>query len=931
VDAAIASADGSLIPLPQQYPYTDSTPEERERNITRLYMGTLISILGLAYFIGFVGICYQLTGQMATEREIGMSQLIEAMMPNQRRWQPQAARLLSSHLAFDILYLPGWVISGAIVTRLNYPSSQTGILIGYFILAGLALSSWSIAFASLFRKAQLSGITVTIVSIVLAIIVQVQTPETTGAIVILALLFPPMNFTLFIIYMAYWQRSNLAAVLSEAPPGSPWRVSGTVFFVLCVIQILVYPLVGAFIERALYGTASKARNMHHSADSETARITNLTKQYSPSWLYRTVWSRFSKNKRETVSAVNDISFTIRAGEIHVLLGANGSGKSTTMDMLAGLQSPTSGTIDINGIGGVGICPQKNVLWDKLTCEEHVYYFNQLKAQGQKGKSADHRDLLTKCDLAHKISARSESLSGGQMRKLQLAMMLTGGSNLCLIDEVSSGIDPLSRRKVWDILLAERGHRAMLFTTHFLDEGDLLSDHITILSKGTLAANGTAVALKHQLGGGYRVKIYTENWDEFKEPEDWSSIPRRNHADHVVYNLPDSGAAAVFVTRLEHLGVTDYRVSGPSIEDVFLKLSSEFNNDHTLHDDATSLTNVSSLQSEKGLELAKGKRISLGAQTWVLFRKRITILRRNYLPYMAAVLIPIIAAGLVTLFLKGFSPLSCSPDASSSTEKVVSFATLDSDPFDFPAGPTAQIPTTLLSDLYPGLVDAIAPIGSVDALIDYVQSNYSRVFPGGYYLDAQGGAPLFAWRGNYELDYAILTQNILDSSLLGSPIVTTYQAFQRPWAPSAGKTLQFILYFGLAMCAYPGFFALYPTRERVAKVRALHYSNGIRAFPLWLAYTIFDFMFVLIVSIVAIVIFVGVSSALYAPGTLFVVFFLYGLAALLCSYVISLFVTSQLASFAFAAGMQCCWFLIYFIAFMAIITFAPTEDIDSYGK
>ncbi|KAI4844421.1 putative ABC transporter [Aureobasidium sp. EXF-8845] len=927
VDSAIASADGSSIPLPQQYPYTDSTPEERERNITRLYMGTLISILGLAYFIGFVGICYQLTGQMATEREIGMSQLIEAMMPNQRRWQPQAARLLSSHLAFDILYLPGWVISGAIVTRLNYPSSQTGILIGYFILAGLALSSWSIAFASLFRKAQLSGITVTIVSIVLAIIVQVQTPESTGAIVILALLFPPMNFTLFIIYMAYWQRSNLAAVLSEAPPGSPWRVSGAVFFVLCVIQILVYPLVGAFIERALYGTASKARNMHHNADSETARITNLTKQYGPSWLHKTVWSRFTKNKRETVTAVNDVSFTIRAGEIHVLLGANGSGKSTTMDMLAGLQSPTSGTIDINGTGGVGICPQKNVLWDKLTCEEHVYYFNQLKAQGQKGSSADHRDLLSKCDLSHKISARSETLSGGQMRKLQLAMMLTGGSNLCLIDEVSSGIDPLSRRKVWDILLAERGHRAMLFTTHFLDEGDLLSDHITILSKGTLAANGTAVALKHDLGGGYRVKIYSEH--EFKEPEDWSSIPRRNHADHVVYNLPDSSAAAIFVTRLEQLGVTDYRVSGPSIEDVFLKLSSEFNNDHTLHDDATTLTNVSSLQSEKGLELAKGKRISLGAQTWVLFRKRITILRRNYLPYMAAVLIPIIAAGLVTLFLKGFSPLSCSPDASSSTEEVVSFATLDSDPFDFPAGPTAQIPTTLLSDLYPGLVDAIAPVTSIDAFIEYVQSNYSRVFPGGYYLDAQGGAPLFAWRGNYELDFAILTQNILDSSLLGSPIITTYQAFQRPWAPSAGKTLQFILYFGLAMCAYPGFFALYPTSERVAKVRALHYSNGIRAFPLWLAYTIFDFMFVLIISVVAIVIFVSVSSALYAPGTLFVVFFLYGLAALLCSYVISLFVTSQLASFAFAAGMQCSFFLIYFLAFMAIITFAPTEDIDSY--
>jgi ATP-binding cassette subfamily A (ABC1) protein 3 len=347
----------------------------------------------------------------------------------------------------------------------------------------------------------------------------------------------------------------------------------------------------------------------------------------------------------------------------------------------------------------------------------------------------------------------------------------------------------------------------------------------------------------------------------------------------------------------------------------------------LHDDATSLTNVTSIQSEKGLELAKGRRISLMAQTWVLFRKRLTILRRNHLPYLAAVLIPIIAAGLVTLFLKGFRPLSCSPEDSSSTEDLISFASLGRR-LNFPAGPAAKVPNSLLNTLYPGLGDAIAPVSSLADFNAYVQSNYGTVFPGGYFFDAQG-VPTFAYRGNYAMDYAILTQNILDSSILGSPIVTTYQAFQRPWAPSAGDSLQFILYFGLAMGAYPGFFALYPTSERVAKVRALHYSNGIRAFPLWLAYTMFDFIFVMIISIVAIVIFIGVSSALYAPGYLFVVFFLYGLSALLCSYVISLFVTSQLASFAFAAGLQCCFFLIYFLSYMAIITFAPTEKIDSY--
>lgn len=930
IDSAIASASGTTLPLPEQFPYTSQTTEQRNRNITRLYMGTLISILGVAYFIGIVGICYQLTGQMAIEREIGMSSLIESMMPNPARWQPQAARILSMHLAFDILYFPSWVIMGVIDARLNYTFSNTGIMVGYFVLSGLALSSWSIAFASLFRKAQLSGITVTIVSIVLAIIVQVQTPKGSGGVAVLSLLFPPMNFVLFIIYMAYWQQHNLPADLSQGPPGSPWSLPGFVFFIFCVIQILAYPVIGAFIERALYGTASKARTIDFSASGadESVTISGLGKQYPPGWWYRKIGWRFTKKTKETVVAVEDLDLKIRHGEIHVLLGANGSGKSTTMDMLAGLQTPSSGSIDVNA-KGVGLCPQKNVLWDVLTCEEHVRIFNQLKTLDPKKRDTNeqHDDLLASCDLSHKIDARSETLSGGQKRKLQLAMMLTGDSGICLLDEVSSGLDPLSRRKIWDILLAERGRRSMLFTTHFLDEADLLSDHITILSKGRKVAEGSAVALKHELGGGYRVKIYTTH--DFKEPAELAGIPKRVHSDHVVFNLPNSSAAAQFVTRLEQLGIQDYRVSGPTVEDVFLKLASEIQDDKTLSDDSDALTSVVSSQpGEKGLELAKGRRLSSPAQTWVLFRKRLTILRRNWLPYAAAVLIPVIAGGLVTLFLKGFKALSCSPTAQVSVSDIETFASATI-PGNVPYGPSGQIPTTLLGRLFPTLENAFRPVASLRGLEDYINANYSSVFPGGFFVN-NTGTSTFAWRGNYEMTYAILTQNLLDNSILNDvPIVTAYQSFDVPWAPGAGDTLQFILYFGLAMSAYPGFFALYPTSERLAKIRALHWSNGVRALPLWLAYTAYDFLFVLIISTVTIIMFSAVSSALYYPGYLFVVFFLYGLAALLCSYVISLFVTSQLAAFAFAAGMQCCMFLIYFIAYMCIITYAPTAEIDSW--
>ena len=919
VDSAIASLNGSSLPeVVHQYPYTDQTPEQRTKMINRLYMGSIIGILAVAYFIGIVGICYQLTGEMAKERELGMSQLIEAMMPNRKRWTPQAARLLSIHIAFDILYLPSWVIMGAIVARLNYPLSSIGILIGYFIMVGLALASWSIAFASLFKKAQLSGITVVMTSIVLAIIVQVVPPTSTAAATVLSLLFPPMNYVLFIIYMAYWQQQGHAAHLAKGPPTAPWQTPGYLFFVFCLIQIIVYPIIGAFIERTLYGTASKSRKLRYSKTEaqETVKMTKLTKHYPATWFERTISSRFTKEPKQTVHAVNDIDVSVLQGQIMVLLGANGSGKSTTLDMLAGLQVPTSGEIEMDATGGIGSCPQKNVLWDELTVYEHVRVFNRLKSNDIDAKSTI-RDLVIACDMEEKINAPSRTLSGGQKRKCQLAMMLTGGSKLCMLDEVSSGLDPLSRRKIWDILLAERGKRSILLTTHFLDEADLLSDDIAILSKGNLVANGTAVALKHNLGGGYRVRVYHEDYKSL--PHELDAKPKQVLHDQTVYQLEGSAEAASFIAELEKSGVTDYQVNGPTIEDVFLKLAEEVK-EELEKDRAPSLVP----DGEKGLQLVTGKNLSFLGQTWVLFRKRITILQRNTWPYAAALLIPIITAGFVTLFLKGFKALSCAPTAqvdASQREALDFYLAFNA---NITTGPPNKVPTTILNQIYPLLQQSFASVGTLDAFNSYIASNYSTAFPGGFFL---APIPTFAWLGNPDMAYAIATQNLMDVSLLQTPIVTAFQSFDYPFIPTAGKSLQFILYFGLAMSAYPGFFALYTNVERLRNVRALHYSNGVRAGPLWIAYTLFDFIITLVVAAVAIIIFTAVTDIWYGPGYLFVVFVFYGLSATLMAYVLSLFTTSQLATFAFAAGGLCSMFLLYFITYMCIITYSPTAEID----
>lgn len=923
VDSAIASVNGSSLPATiHQYPYTSETAEQRTKDINRLYMGSLISILAVAYFIGIVGICYQLTGEMAKERELGMSQLIEAMMPNRARWKPQAARLLSVHISFDILYFPSWIIMSLIVARLNYPKSSAGILVGYFIMSGLALSSWSIAFASLFKKSQLSGITVVMTSIVLAIIVQVVPPTSTAATTLLSLLFPPMNYVLFIVYMAYWQQQGLAADLAKGPPTAQWHTPGYLFFLFCAIQIVAFPIIGAFIERALYGTASKARKLRYSESEtlETVKMTKLSKHYRPNWFERTIAPRFTKSAKQTVYAVNDIDVSVLRGQILVLLGANGSGKSTTLDMLAGLQVPTSGEIEMDATGGIGLCPQKNVLWDELTVYEHVRIFNRLKATQVDSKSV-MKELVSACDLLEKVNAPTRTLSGGQKRKCQLAMMLTGGSSLCMLDEVSSGLDPLSRRKIWDILLAERGRRSILLTTHFLDEADLLSDDIAILSKGKLVANGTAVALKHNLGGGYRVRIYHE--DHKPLSSELEATPKQVFHDQTVYQLEDSGNAAKFIAELEAAGLTDYQVNGPTIEDVFLRLAEEVK-EELEKDRGPSPMTGEVVPGEKGLQLVTGKDLSFFGQTFVLFRKRATILRRNTWPYAAALLIPIITAGLVTFFLKGFVALSCSPTAQVSVSQREALDFVLAFNANIPSGPPSKVSTTLLNQVYPILQDAFESVGTLDAFNDYITTNFSTTMPGGFFL---GTVPTFAWRGDYDMSYAIATMNLMDVSLLDIPIVTAYQSFDYPFIPTAGKSLQFILYFGLAMSAYPGFFALYTNKERLQNVRALHYSNGVRAGPLWVAYTLFDFIIILLVSAIAVIIFTAVTNIWYGPGYLFVVFVFYGLSATLTAYVLSLFTTSQLATFAFAAGGQCSMFLLYFIAYMCIITYAPTANID----
>jgi ABC-type multidrug transport system ATPase subunit len=939
----------------QELVFTSLTPEEREDRIREVYQQAIVNFMAVTFIATVIWVTYHLTGFVATERESGMSQLVDAMMPVSHQWMALAARITAHFISFSAIYAPAWVISAIIVRGGVFANTNAGIVLIFILLAGFALTSMSILYASFFKRAQLSGITAILATLLLGILAQSITRPATPVVAALSVLFTPCTFVYFVTLMARFEKEERATSLTDMPPqpneGS-WELPGIFFFIMLIVHIFVYPLIGALIERSLYGTSTKGRKFQHldsdggsSLGDNAVKLDGFTKIYNPGFFSR-LFATKSK-PAAPVTAVNQLSFDVGRGQIVALLGANGSGKSTTLDAIAGLHKLTSGSITIDGTGGLGIAPQKNVLWDDLTVEEHLNIFNSLKSPGARATKQEIQELIEAIDLTKKRKALSKTLSGGQKRKLQLGMMLTGGSAVCCVDEVSSGIDPLSRRKIWDILLAERGRRTMILTTHFLDEADLLADHIAILSKGTLRAEGSSVELKDKLGGGYRVMI--QKSPGLKDTPDIEGVKKKETLDLVTYISPSSSLSAQVIKELEVAGIPDYRFSGPTIEDVFLQVAEEIKDEEAfrttdrgaeLHEKSSENDNQEPSQE---LKLLDGQRIGYMKQAFILFMKRLTILKRSYLTYMIAFILPIAAAGLTSLYIQNQDTPGCSPadQLSESTTGDAFSQSIDEDnKILFVAGPSSQLATESLAKLFAPLfsgggessaigqsaLENIELVDTYDEFTQFVDDKFANLTTG-LWLGDDNTAPTIAWVANLFVTSPLTAQQFLDTILTNTTIQTTWSPFNVPFSPETGDSLNLVTYMGLALACYPAFFALYPSNERRRFVRGLEYSNGVRPFPLWIAYLIFDFAFALVGAAAATAIWAGVSSIWYHLEYVFVVLFLYGLTATLMAYVVSLFTKTQLATYAWAAGIQAVGFLAYLIAYICVTTYVSAAKMD----
>ncbi len=304
-------------------------------------------------------------------------------------------------------------------------------------------------------------------------------------------------------------------------------------------------------------------------------VQNLYKRYTPNGLY----------------AVADVSFEIHAGELFSLLGPNGAGKTTAISVISTLLEPTSGTVSVDGHDVqrdpmavrrvIGVAPQELALYDDLTAQENLRFWGEMRGLHGAELAQEIAEKLALMELTDRAKDRVGTYSGGMKRRLNLAVGLLGRPKLLMLDEPTVAIDPQSRRYIldWVKKLREQGV-TILYTTHYMEEAQELSDRIGIIDHGKLIALGTLDELTQLVGEHETLRL------QLLQEEGGANLAAALQSiDGVIKASATDGEVLVNVTSAEAtlaavigaatglgLGVRTIDIREPNLETVFLHLT-----------------------------------------------------------------------------------------------------------------------------------------------------------------------------------------------------------------------------------------------------------------------------------------------------------------------------------------------------------------------
>jgi len=290
-------------------------------------------------------------------------------------------------------------------------------------------------------------------------------------------------------------------------------------------------------------------------------------------------SHLRKTYGETV-AVEDISLTVKKGEIFGIVGPNGAGKTTTVESIMGLRKPDSGTVSVLSLDPqtqagelrqrIGIQLQQASLPDYLKVWETLDLFSSFYK-----RTVPWEPLLAQWGLTEKRNTRFKNLSGGQKQRLFIALALLNDPEVVFLDELTSGLDPQARRATWDMVRSIRDQgKTVILVTHFMDEAEELADRIAIIDQGKVVALGSPQELIQGLQVSSSVRFTSVNGfdpDVLHQVKGVTNVTRQNQNIIVQGNGPLLARIAVALAEYQ-IAPADLRVELANLEDVFLTLT-----------------------------------------------------------------------------------------------------------------------------------------------------------------------------------------------------------------------------------------------------------------------------------------------------------------------------------------------------------------------
>ncbi|KAJ7447207.1 hypothetical protein FB451DRAFT_1343436 [Mycena latifolia] len=812
VDQAIIELrTGVTVPAPLEWPFTNETNEEQDKRTRLSFIRGIRELLVIAFFICFIGIAYQLPGAVAGERATQVTAHMKAM------GLLDSARVISWHLSDSLVYLPAWVIVSLVWRSQIWVLTHPLLILVVHILLGLTLASWSFFVAAPFGKSpQLAAVSSTFLSILFAILALILKKVNSGGAFLFTILFPPGFYIFANRAISGYENHSLPTNALKGDPDNKIQLLSVI--IAGVIDVFLWPYLAILLERRLYdarepsGTRSwkcwgrRKREALHIPPDVAVSLQGLGKTFNTSMFNR---------KGGDVTAVSDLTLDVPRLGIFVLLGSNGAGKSTSLSVIGGLTGRSRGEVVFEGgvrkppRGTLGIVPQKNVLIPELSCLQTLRVWRAVKWSSSSLADEDLVQLLRDCDLQTKIHANASTLSGGQKRKLQLAIGLVGGSKSTFLNcTCTSGVDPLSRRALWRTLISVRQERtgakltrcSTLLSFYTLLQADLLADHIAILAApGKLVASGSPVALKRDLGEGYTVQVSLPLSESSERTGQSTELLQqiRTLAPHAhmslaasyqpLYHLKSKDTVVVdkvlqlLDSETEKYGITSYDVLGTSIEDIFLELmrKEEMNSDGAEDEKNAeaekSLTPSSaSIEEPKpvALNLATGRATSPFRQALTIFHKRSIIVRRSWLTPFLAVIIAIAGSTIPLVFIKGRSK-SCVKTLDIPGTDISLFPPT-SPQLAFYLGPQSRVldsPPGILSTL--GNLTALSSLANLTSLtnitdlgnttalqpftiadvsdnatfVSTIKANFLNLTTGGVSFDLASGNSLVAWEAS----------------------------------------------------------------------------------------------------------------------------------------------------------------------------------------